>query len=51
MAQCGNPVSFEVTKSSIEGKMTLKFSEKDAERLEQCFFDVDKNNVGIDGTR
>ena len=45
LANCGNPVDFETTKSEIEKQMKLEFDEASLENFELFFQEADDNKV------
>ena len=45
LANCGNPIDFNMTKMEIEKQMKLKFDEAGLWNFEKLFNEADENNV------
>ena len=47
LANCGNPVDYETTKTEIEKKMKLQFDDAKLELFEKFFSQADDKNVSL----
>ena len=45
LANCGNPVEYDMVKSEIESMMKIKFDEATTWSFDQCFYAADTSKV------
>ena len=48
LANCGNPVEYDMVKAEIESMMKVKFDETTTWSFDQCFYAADTNKVSHD---